>query len=127
MPDVFDVTIVPGRRDGVDAFEQRPLDVDLLDDRFEIQSTPASLREVGVEAAGRDQRGGVRGEERIGLQRAGALEPVARGVGGQVEQQGTGTPALAKCAAICAPIVPGAEHGNRSNRQRSELIARARR
>ena len=35
MPDVFDDTIDPGRRADIDALEQRALDVELLDDRFE--------------------------------------------------------------------------------------------
>src|SRR5262249_17797816 len=41
----------------------------------------------GIEAAYGDQRGGVRGEERIGLQRARPLEALAGDVRGQIEQQ----------------------------------------
>ena len=59
MPDVFDDDDRAGRRDRVDALEQRALDVELLDDRFDDPVGVGERREVGVEAAGRDQRGGV--------------------------------------------------------------------
>ena len=57
MPDVFELTMRAGPPDGVDALEQRALDVELLDDRLDDPVGVGEAREVGVEAAGGDQRG----------------------------------------------------------------------
>ena len=42
MPEVFELTIEPWPAGGVDAFEQRALDVELLDDASMIQSASPS-------------------------------------------------------------------------------------
>ena len=66
------------------------------------------------------------GEERIRLQRAGALEPLARDVGGQVEQQRRHAD-VGEVRGDLRAHRAGAEHGHRSNRNAWPLIARARR
>jgi hypothetical protein len=101
----LEVTIVPGAPDGVDALEQRALDVELLDDGLEIQSAPAifarsvSKPPVVISAAASAVKNG------SGLSARARLRP-SRAASAVTSSSSTGTPALAKCAAICAPIVP---------------------
>ena len=88
MPDVFDDDDRAGAAHRVDAFEQRALDVELLDDRLD---DPVGVGERG-EVACRSRRSSISDavsarEERIRLERARALQPLARDVAGQVEQQ----------------------------------------
>ena len=71
----------------VDPLEQRTLDVELLDDRFDDPVTLVDSGQIVVEAAGPDQRVRRRREERIRLQRPRALQPLARRVAGDVEQE----------------------------------------
>ena len=86
IPDVFELTIEPGRRAASTFSSSAALDVELLDDRLDNPVAVLDAREL-VEAAGRDQFPGIRREEGIRLERARALEPVPRGVGRDVEQQ----------------------------------------
>ena len=73
MPDVFDVTIVPAPRTA----STRSSSARLMSSRSTTasitQSRPPSRGQVGVEAAGRDERRRLRREERIRLERAGAV------------------------------------------------------
>ena len=52
-----------------------------------IQSAERDPLEIRVEAAGPDAAGGIGREERIGFEFACALEPLARGLRGDVEQR----------------------------------------
>ncbi len=56
---MFDDTIGVRRPDRLDALEQRLLDVELLDDRFDDPVGVDSCGEVVIEAAGGDERGRV--------------------------------------------------------------------
>jgi hypothetical protein len=67
--------------------EQRPFDIELLDDGFENPVDGAKAAKVRVETARRDQSGCVRGKKRIGLEAACAFQPVACKLGSDVEQQ----------------------------------------
>ena len=112
----------PPRR--IDAFEERALHVDALDDGFDDPVGAGDPREVVVETADRDERRGVGGEERIRLQRAGALQPVARDVGREVEQQRRDA-GVREMRGDLRPHRAGAQHRNRSNRRRGAHRARA--
>ena len=90
---------------GVDLLEQRALDVEPLDDGLDDPVASREASQAGVEAGGRDQRPRVGSEERVGLERPRALQSLRRGVG-VTSSSSDGTPALAKWAAICAPITP---------------------
>ena len=87
MPDVFELTIEPGRADGVDLLEQRALGVDPFDDGFDDPVRVGELREVAIESTDADERGGFSREERVRFEGRGALQPFARRIGGQVEEQ----------------------------------------
>jgi hypothetical protein len=110
--------------DGVDLFEQRALDVELFDDRFHDPVGVFQLREVGVEAAGGDARERVRGEERIGLERAGALQAVAGHVCVEVEQQHRHA-RVREMRRDLRPHRPRSEHRHRSHQVRHLLRPRA--
>ncbi len=60
MPEVLDVTIVPGRRTVSICLEQRALDVELLHDGFENPVDRGEAANVRVEPPRRDQCGRVR-------------------------------------------------------------------
>src|SRR4029077_6090422 len=68
-----------GTSRGVDLFEQRPFDVELLDNRLDNPVAVLDAREL-AEAAGRNQLPGIRREEGVRLQRSRPLETIARGV-----------------------------------------------
>ena len=67
---------------GVDALEQRPLHLELFNDRFDDPVDAPDAIEIAIQPADGNQCGGVGREERIRLERAGALESRARDVGG---------------------------------------------
>ena len=82
MPDVFEMTIVPGAAHRVDAREQRALDVEPLDDRFDDPVDVAraargrvSKPPVVISAAASGVKNG------SGFSVARALQALARGVG----------------------------------------------
>ena len=66
MPDVFDDTMAVAEALPFDAFEQRLLDVEPFDDRFDDPVARSQAGEV-VEASGSNERRASDGEERIGL------------------------------------------------------------
>ena len=109
MPEVFELTIDPGRALLVDLREQLLLDVEPLDDRFHDPVGPGDLIEMRVEAAGRHELVGVGRELRIGFQLARLLEPLLRDVGGEVEQQ-RGDPGVGAVQRDLRAHGAGAEH-----------------
>ena len=106
MPEVLELTIASGAPVRLDPREQRLLDVEPLDDRFDDPVAVGDRRRGPRRSRRCGRARACRREERIGLQRAGAFEPVARRRRACTSSSSAGTPALAKCAAICAPIVP---------------------
>ena len=86
MPDVFELTIEPRRRAASTFSSSARLMSSCSTTASMIQSLSLTRGEL-VEAAGRDQLPRIGREERIRLQRARALEPVARGIGRDIEQQ----------------------------------------
>ena len=106
MPEVFELTIDPGRR----AASTRASSCCLMSSRSTIasmiQSTFASCGHALVEAGGGHEAMHVGRELRIGLEPPRLLEAVARQLRREIEQQRRECPALAQCSAICAPIVP---------------------
>ena len=83
----MELTIACRRAIAVDALEQRLLDVETFDDRFDDPVGGRDARKVLFEPAGADERRGVGREEWIGLELARARQPVAGRVAGDVEQQ----------------------------------------
>ena len=73
--------------DGVHALEQRPLDVELFDDRFDDPVGAGDLLKVGVETTEADEAGRLPREKRVRLERLRAFEAIASGVLCQIEQQ----------------------------------------
>ena len=117
MPDVFELTIACGARACVDAREERLLDVEPLDDRLDDPvGASRCRREVGVEAAGAHQRARRSGVKNgSGLSAARALRARRARPRAVTSSSSTGTPALARCAAICAPIVPAPSTATRAD------------
>ena len=112
--------------DAVDALEQRPLHVGALQNGLHDPVDGRELLKVGVEAAGRDERGVVRGEKRIRLQRTRALQPLACDVGCQVEEQ-HGHARVREVRGNLRAHRARAEHGGRSeaHRARAPLMKRS--
>jgi hypothetical protein len=73
---------------GIDLLEQRPLDVQPLDDRLDDPVRLGDAWQTSVEAGGGDQRPGVRRKEGIRLERSCALQSLRRGFRRDVQQQG---------------------------------------
>jgi hypothetical protein len=71
----------------VDALEQRALDVELLDNRFQDPVGAFQLLEVCVEPTRRDEICRLSRKERFRFERRRALESLARDIGGEIEQQ----------------------------------------
>ena len=71
----------------LDASEERALDVETLHDRFDHPVRAGDRGEILVEAPGAHQRVRAPGEQRIGFQRPALLEPSARLIARDVEQQ----------------------------------------
>ena len=94
----------------LDAREQLALDLDPLDDRLEDPVGGRNLRQVVVEAAGRDEGGAVGREEGIGLQPPRALEALLRGRGGDVEQH-DGNAGIGEVGGDLRPHRAGAQDG----------------
>jgi hypothetical protein len=71
---------------GLDLLDKRALDVDLLDNGLENPVDVGEPATVGINAARRNQCGCIRRKERIRLEAARALQPVACNLGRHVEQ-----------------------------------------
>ena len=106
-PDVLELTIASAAATVLERGEQRLLDVEPLDDRFDDPvGTTTACR--GPRRSRRSKPGAAasRGEERVGpappCRVRGPRAPPWR----VTSSRRTGKPALARCAAICAPIVP---------------------
>jgi len=109
-----------------DTLEQRALDFEILNDSFDNQIAVFDLCEVVVKVSGSHELRILRHEERRGFSFDRGLETIPRnsianlcifeaeplrlllGVNsrGGISSNSVGTPAFARCAAICAPIVP---------------------
>jgi hypothetical protein len=105
MPDVFDVTIVPGRRTASTRSSSARLTSSCSTTASRIQSTLAIFERSGskppveIRAAASTVKNG------SGFNPRARLSP-SRAASAVRSSSSTGTPALAKWAAICAPIVP---------------------
>ena len=125
MPDVFDDDDRARAPHRVDALEQRALDVDLLDDRFDdpVGARPDVARSVSkppvvISAAASGVKNG------SGFSARARFSPVARDVGGQVEQQRRHA-GVGEVRGDLRAHRAGAEDGDRSESRLAPLIARA--
>ena len=114
MPDVLELTIEPGRRAASTFSSSARLTSSRSTTASMIQSPSLIRRKAVVEAAGRDQLPGVGREERIGLERARALQPLLGGVGRDVEQQRRNA-GVGEVRGNLGAHGAGAEHGDRAN------------
>src|SRR5438874_9726380 len=105
MPDVFDDTMVPGRRTASTRSSRARFASSCSMTASTIQSTSLSFARsvskppVVMSATPSDVKNG------SGLSARARFSP-SRAASGVTSRSRTGVPALAKCAAICAPIVP---------------------
>ena len=81
----------------LDFFKQIALDVQVLDDGFDDQIAFFQPGQIVFEVTDSDE-----GRTLGGKECGGVSEPSF----GAMSSSSAGTPALARCAAICAPIVP---------------------
>ena len=117
MPDVFELTIVPGAPDRVDALEQRPLDVEPLDDRLD---DPVGAREASrgrcrsrrcvISAAASAVKNG------SGLSARARFSPSRATVAGHVEQQDRNA-GVGEVRGDLRAHRAGAEHRDRPNQR----------
>ena len=98
----------------LDSREQRLLDVEALDDGLDDPVARRQGREVLIEPAGADERVRCRGKERIGLQLSCPLEPLARDLRCDVEQQRRHA-GIREVRRHLRPHRPRAEHRRRSD------------
>ena len=87
MPDVFELTIEPGRRTASRRSSRSRLTSSRSTTASMIQSASAIRAKSVSKPAGADERDAVGGEERIRLERPRPLEPLPRDVGRQIQQQ----------------------------------------
>ena len=111
-PDVFVLTMEPGRRSRVHARQQIPFGIGPLDHRLDDPVRIRDLREVLIEVSDRDEPGAVWREERIRPERARPLEPLSRHLWREVEQQARYT-GVGEMRGYLGAHRAGAEHRHR--------------
>ena len=99
---------------GVHLLEQRPLDVQPLDDRLDDPVSLGDAGETSVKASGGDQLPGVGREERIRLERACALQPLRCRLGRHVKEQRRNA-GVGEMGGDLRPHDASAEHGDGTN------------
>ncbi len=121
MPLVFEATTEPGRRCCSTLLVEAAFDFEILDDGFDDQVAVFEFRQIVFKVSDSDERGAIGGKEGGGFGFPGGFKSGARDAlrsllrdgrlstassRGTMSSNKVGTPALARCAAICAPIVP---------------------
>ena len=96
-------------------------DVELLNDGLDDPIDFCEAAEITIEVTGGDQRGGVGGEERVWPERESPLQPLARDLHRQVEQQGAHAD-VGKVRGDLRAHGPRAEHRCRTNRGRMLIV-----
>ena len=118
MPEVFELTMDPARRP-LDPRQQRPLDVELLDDRLDDPVGVGRAAASPLEAAGRDRASSASGVKNgSGFSARARWSPRGRGVGGDVEQERRHA-GVGEVRRDLGAHDAGAQHGNRTDHQAS--------